>query len=498
MTGSAHVSVAATLLLVACTLPFDPMHLPAESGVDAADSSVPDGSVVADGGCPEPDRVSGCAGLPDETLCRDGAEPGRCHMERCCTTCIDAAGCRSTASDVACGLAGAACEDCGTGTCAEGVCRPAIPFTFLSVGDQHTCTVGDDDGVRCWGRVSQDPIRNHLGSSTRSRATSSVGPISGFSAVRSYAGDFFQGSPVYAHSCALDALGQAFCWGGNDGGQLGASTPDPSGSVEPVAVEATVAFAEMSLGRRWSAAITTDRTGVWTWGATLGTHQLGRDGASRPAAVSLDGVRAPVRGIAARHAAGCLVDDLGTVWCWGTGPVGPGGSAAAPRRVLGLDGVEKVDVGETHACASTAEATIWCWGTTYSAAMGRRPETSVAQPAPLDIEGEWLTVATGGGHTCAVQREPLCPRSTAIYCWGANDIAQLGGGTEEPSSIDPVRVPTDRWDAEWVQLACGTDHCCALSDAGRVVCWGSNAYGELLRDLAPPYEGAPGEVIAQP
>ncbi|HEU5055802.1 MAG TPA: hypothetical protein VFU21_04735 [Kofleriaceae bacterium] len=136
----------------------------------------------------------------------------------------------------------------------------------ISAGAEHTCAVGTDRGVRCWGTAGD----GRLGLEGGDRY--SPADI-GLDADQVRAGG--------RHTCALD--GDALrCWGANDAGQLGAdgaSGPDPR--------EVAGSWLAVASGGEHTCAIAGDRT-VRCWGDN-GAGQLGRegDGSSDPSTVAL-------------------------------------------------------------------------------------------------------------------------------------------------------------------------------------------------------------------
>ncbi len=80
-----------------------------------------------------------------------------------------------------------------------------------------------------------------------------------------------------------------------------------------------------------------------------------------------------------------------------------------------------------------------------------------------------LDVAAGADHSCVVLGDGR------VLCWGSNASGQLGDGTGGDSSI-PVTVDqlTDA-----VAIAAGGAHSCAARADGSVVCWGNNDLGQL-------------------
>ncbi len=77
-------------------------------------------------------------------------------------------------------------------------------------------------------------------------------------------------------------------------------------------------------------------------------------------------------------------------------------------------------------------------------------------------------VAAGGRHSCVLE-------SGKLFCWGANDRGQLGDGGLEARSI-----PDDvLGDADFVQVAAGVSHSCAVTRSGDAYCWGNDERGQL-------------------
>lgn len=81
-----------------------------------------------------------------------------------------------------------------------------------------------------------------------------------------------------------------------------------------------------------------------------------------------------------------------------------------------------------------------------------------------------LSAGPTGNHTCFVRADG------AVLCWGSNAAGQIGDGTSGNNRTVPTQVPGL---AQIVSVAAGTSHTCALTAAGAVKCWGSNAEGQL-------------------
>ena len=84
-----------------------------------------------------------------------------------------------------------------------------------------------------------------------------------------------------------------------------------------------------------------------------------------------------------------------------------------------------------------------------------------------------VDIAAGAEHTCSLH-------AGRVRCWGSNAFHQLGDPAlangrgvfrEEPREVAGL--------SRVVALGAGTHHTCAITDAGEVRCWGHGGYGQL-------------------
>lgn len=80
-------------------------------------------------------------------------------------------------------------------------------------------------------------------------------------------------------------------------------------------------------------------------------------------------------------------------------------------------------------------------------------------------------VSAGRTHTCAVI-------DAGAWCWGANDLGQLGDGTQTDRSI-PTKVAFSAPEPVITQISAGWAMTCALDSTGKVWCWGRGNFGAL-------------------
>lgn len=90
------------------------------------------------------------------------------------------------------------------------------------------------------------------------------------------------------------------------------------------------------------------------------------------------------------------------------------------------------------------------------------------QVADDAIAGTHASIALGGDHSCAVEKD------RKVFCWGENVEGGLGDGTRT-DRFRPTFVPG----VVAVEVALGIRHTCARLLVGTVACWGSNEWGQL-------------------
>lgn len=125
-----------------------------------------------------------------------------------------------------------------------------------------------------------------------------------------------------------------------------------------------------------------------------------------------------------------------------------------------------------HTCTIRSDGTAWCWGRNDKGQLGDGTTTDHTSPVAIKDSGfPRFTAVTGGKqHACALGKDGT------VWCWGLNDLGQLGVGV--PASGTPVKVVGVM---NATAIATGDAHTCALGADHRVTCWGDNASGQLGR-----------------
>jgi hypothetical protein len=242
------------------------------------------------------------------------------------------------------------------------------------------------------------------------------------------------------HACAIMPAGEAYCWGSNIAGQLGAGGTDRTPQPYPVRVAGGFTFTVLAAG---------------------GFHTCGLTAA-------------------------------GEAYCWGQNNSGQVGSdlpiATTPTRVAGAERFTALAAGMFHTCGLTIGRTVVCWGDNSVGQRGDGGNRSIAAPlggsplalpAPIAGGRSFVALAAGFYATCAVAT------TGETYCWGSNVRRELGtvAGTcrmrgdsfyypedyDWPCSTTPVPIDSR---AALSSLTASGFATCGVTPVGDLVCWG--------------------------
>lgn len=190
-----------------------------------------------------------------------------------------------------------------------------------------------------------------------------------------------------------------------------------------------------------------------------------------------------ISAVDAGSATSCGLTD-GKAACWGSNSEGalgtnnPASRSAVPAVLTGLlagKSVTAVSVGGLHACA-IADDSAFCWG--QAGQLGSGSSNGSQVPVKVDTSGvlagkKISAVSVGGDHTCVIA-------DGQVFCWGDNQLGQLGTGETSASKLSPVAVTTEGvlHGRTVSSISAGWSHTCALAD-GKAFCWGLNTSGQL-------------------
>jgi alpha-tubulin suppressor-like RCC1 family protein len=310
-------------------------------------------------------------------------------------------------------------------------------LTSVAAGTHHTCALGADGAVWCWGGGSS----GQLGNGQNSYGPSGPVQVSGGVPFHSLA-------VAYRQGCALAADGAAWCWGDGNYGQLGNGSR--IGSNVPIPVLGGLKFSSLAAGYTHVCGIAADST-AWCWGSyyqgQLGNNAL-PDPSTSPNTQSTPvpvygGLRFRALAAGSSHTCGIAVDSL--AYCWGGNWVTQLGASSGtqqchyaacslvPVAVRGARKYVVITAGWDHTCALTAQGQAYCWGGGARGQLGGGVSNDAAQPELVTGSPTFRLIAAGEYFTCGIASDGVG------YCWGSNRKGQLGtGGTADANRPQKV------------------------------------------------------------
>ncbi len=279
-------------------------------------------------------------------------------------------------------------------------------------------------------------------------------------------------------SLAATESGQLTAWGDNQHWQLGIG----SGTSQPlpVWVSGLDDVIDMDGGERHSIVLRSDGS-VWACGSN-DNGQLG-DGTNQPQWRPQQVAGLPeIVDVAAGRYHSLAVDVDGQVWSWGYNIAGQLGDGTNTNRhspvPVDIEGVIAVAGGLDHSLALTQDGTVFAWGGNSAGQLG--DGTTTGRYVPGQVTGIILATAVDAGDKFSVAIEhgvdPGEGEVWRLLGWGQNHHGQLGIGSTENSLTPALVILGDDYP---LAVACGTAHTLLLVEAGHLMAWGNNGYGQL-------------------
>ena len=301
------------------------------------------------------------------------------------------------------------------------------PYEALDSGWYHTCGLGRDGAVECWGDVT-----------------------------RSVAGTFSSIDVDRHAACGIGADGTRRCW------SLGAHTTGEPHLIAPIApgedVLATqrgyrihcVLLAGGAIACRDILDDTTQRRpGPFAQFSIGWGLEFDPDTDTSPMSPELPNADVPGHDVdlnrqadASTHV--CAIRRDGSLDCWGSAG---SGQTALPAPWRDDPPYRDIAAGFAHTCALGASGEAICWG-------DNRYNQTQSPPGPF------AALSAGQWHTCGLRTDG------EIDCWG-NGPATETERYDEPPHDTPAAPPPGPFTA----IAAGHWHTCALRTDGTATCW---------------------------
>jgi alpha-tubulin suppressor-like RCC1 family protein len=338
----------------------------------------------------------------------------------------------------------------------------------VTAGYAHACARTFSGGVKCWGRN----FNGQLGDGTTTNRTEAVSVVGlPAPAIRITTGS--------NHTCALTNVGEAYCWGHNFYSQLGDGTAT-NRSVPTKVVNLGVAT-DIEGGDGSTCAIR-QGGGAVCWGTS--SHGDGTTGTHASPGAGVTGFGSGSTAISAGQFHACVVG-FGGAYCWGSNAYqqlgAPSGTALTPIGVSNSSSnIASVFAGLNHSCALSLQGAVTCWGMNVAGQLGNGSTSSSVAPVAVSGLSSGVLAISGSGdntagsenlsHTCALTS------TGEVLCWGSNANGQLGDDT---FTTRLVPTPTAALADDASGLSAGSQFTCAVIADGTVACWGRNHAGQV-------------------
>ena len=327
---------------------------------------------------------------------------------------------------------------------------PNAPLFAQVSQHNHTCAVDTVGDLWCWGSYMTGVT------TTPTRVQGLVTPVKAVSTGS-------KGGGADGVTCVIDANSAAKCWGYNGEGQIGDGTNlNRSTPTQVSGLTSGVRAISSSIGTSCALLETNE---VACWGSGIGNS---------PARVS---VPSDTIALATSGSSRCILRSSGTVSCWGDntfGQLGLGNTTdqGSPTQVPGLSNVDNITAGAGYFCAHKGDNSVACWGYNGQGQLGNGNTIDQSSPTPVPppaMTGPYVSVHAGLEFTCALTT------GGQIACWGDNSHKQLGDGT----TTDSTSAKTIPGITGAIGLTMGTASACAVLADRTLKCWGVNVDGRL-------------------
>ncbi|MBL0171181.1 MAG: hypothetical protein IPP90_10695 [Gemmatimonadaceae bacterium] len=273
-------------------------------------------------------------------------------------------------------------------------------------------------------------------------------------------------------ACALNVDGRIMCWG-NNGHYIFGRAGTVAADTGPVAVSTARRFSSFTHGGH-AQTCGVDRTDgiVYCWGHNDG-YQLGRGFLS-----AQDSTPAPVGGnlrgaaVSTVNFSTCLLDPVGAAFCAGSANVNrsrlgideTGLPAEVPMPVTGGLLFKRLSAGDSGVCAISKSDDAFCWGLNSSGQLGIG--STVNPPTgPQQVLGglKFSLIATVyRSSTCGITLEG------DLYCWGQFAPIVISSRLGERALRPYHRIKGIKFKSLTKSEFAAT---CGVTTDGRVYCW---------------------------
>jgi alpha-tubulin suppressor-like RCC1 family protein len=348
-------------------------------------------------------------------------------------------------------------------------------FTSLESALRHTCAFANDGKAYCWGM-------NNTGRLGDGTTTTRLTPVAVANPAGAPVGfNFTSVIPAHSHTCGMGNDGRLYCWGGAGLGEVGngsfSNTLIPTAVANPSGAPAGFNFTSYNTGQAHNCGIGNDGR-AYCWGYNL-NGALG-DGTTshrnRPVAV-LNPSGAPAGFNFTSVDTGfwhtCGIGNDGKAYCWGRNDLGMLGNGTNTQSNIpvavqnpagalpGFNFTSLIAAG-SHTCGMGNNGKVYCWGENNGrlgngTLLNSSSPVEVLNPTGVPAGFSYTSVDAWWWHSCAKGNDGR------TYCWGGNNFGQLlGDGSTTDSSTPVVLNPTGMEGRNFTSVKGGEKYACGL------------------------------------
>jgi len=298
----------------------------------------------------------------------------------------------------------------------------------VTAGFHHTCVLFENWTACCWG---EDTGAGYIGQMPATDTT--------YTTCQSLLGSFRGIAAGYDTTCVIrQDDGSVWCFGDSSGvGALDGVTTGTSNT--PVQVGSITWATWVTAGYQYNCAV--DATGnAWCWGDNSYGQLASADLTVHLNQVPLSNLAGIIAGIATT----CAWTRDGMGYCWGRNSnmnLGDGTTTDNATPVLidpKVGFITKIASVDDHTCALNADKELWCWGDNTVGAVGSGLGNWAMPMRPILFGVKDFEVSYGA--TCALARGE-------VSCWGSNAV-NLEGRDASSNTLVPTEVLEDFFDCE--------------------------------------------------
>lgn len=302
------------------------------------------------------------------------------------------------------------------------------------------------------------------------------------------------------HTAALSANGTFWTWGDNERGQLGDGTTvsklNPVDVTEGFDLQTGETLTAFAVGDKFSLALSSEGK-IFSWGWNY-QGRLG-DGTAPSRSVPTDitpqfslHIDETIVAIAAGDFYAGAITSEGRAFTWGENGMGQLGDGTielkkTPTDITSQFGLEEGEIlanlylGYYHSGAITSEGRVFVWGGNAFGQLGdgsnfnRHLPVDITSQFGLETEEQVESLFLGEHHSMALTS------AGRVFAWGSNADGQLGDGTSvDHWTPQDITSELDLLESETLtSAAIGFNNCMVMTSQKRVFIWGDNLWGQI-------------------